>query len=81
MTENSQKVTLKRVSCIQYLIQFRKDKDNIQALLDSGSKVNAMNPAYAKKLGFRVRQTDVGAQKIDGSHLNTFRMVIAGFSL
>ena len=40
-----------------------------------------MNPAYAKKLGLPVRQTDMGAQKIDGSHLNTFEMVIAGFSL
>ena len=40
-----------------------------------------MNPAYTKKLGLRVRQTDVGAQKIDRSHLNTFGMVIVGFSL
>ena len=28
-----------------------------------------------------VRQTDVGAQKIDGSRLDTFGMVIAGFLL
>ena len=81
MTEDNQKVTLERVPCIRYPIQFQKDKDDIQALLDLGSEVNAMNPAYAKKLGLRVRQTDVGAQKIDGSHLNTFGMVIAGFSL
>ena len=40
-----------------------------------------MNPAYAKKLGLRVRQTNVGAQKIDGSHLKTFEMVIASFLL
>ena len=81
MTENSQEVTLEHVPCIRYPIQFRKDKDDIQALLNSGSEVNAMNPTYAKKLGLRVRQTNVGAQKIDGSHLNTFGMVIAGFSL
>ena len=43
--------------------------------------VNAMHPAYAKKLGFLVRKTNVGAQKIDGSTLETFGMVIAGFSL
>ena len=81
MTEDSQEVTLERVPCIQYSIQFRKDKDNIQVLLDSGSKVNAINPEYAKKLGLRVRKTDMGAQIIDGSYLNTFGMVIAGFSL
>ena len=40
-----------------------------------------MNPAYAKKVGILVRKTDVGAQKIDGSHLDTFGMVTAGFLL
>ena len=30
-----------------------------------GSEVNAMNPAYAKKLGLLLRKTYVGAQKID----------------
>ena len=37
--------------------------------MDSGSKVNAMTPAYASKLGLRVYHTNVGAQKIDGSIL------------
>ena len=46
-----------------------------------GSKVNAMASAYIKKLGFRTRKTDVKAQKIDGSSLRTFRMVIAGFQI
>ena len=81
VTEDSQGVTLERVPCIWYPVQFRKNKNNIQALIDSGSEVNAMNPAYTKKLGLRVRQTNVGAQKINGSHLNTFEMVIVGFSL
>ena len=40
-----------------------------------------MNPAYTKKLGLLVMKTDVGAQKIDGSRLETFGMDIAGFSL
>ena len=40
-----------------------------------------MAPAYAKKLGLRVRKTDVGAQKIDGSILETYGMVIAGFQV
>lgn len=38
-----------------------------------------MTPAYAKKLGFWMRKTNVGAQKIDGSILETYGMVITGF--
>ena len=81
VTEASKKVTLECVPYIQYPVQFEKNKNGIQALLNSGSKVNAMNPAYTKKLKLRVRQTDVGVQKINRSHLDTFGMVIAGFSL
>ena len=40
-----------------------------------------MTPAYASKLGLRVRHTDVGAQKIDGSTLQTFGMVLANFRM
>ena len=40
-----------------------------------------MAPVYAKELGLRVRKTDVGAQKIDGSTLETYGMVIAGFQV
>ena len=40
-----------------------------------------MTPAYAKKLGFRTQRTDVGAQKIDGSLLETYGMVIAAFQV
>ena len=38
-----------------------------------------MTPTYAKQLGLRTQKTNVGAQKIDGSSLDTFRIVIAGF--
>ena len=72
---------LVRVPYIHYPVQFRKDDSETRALLDSGSEVNAMNPAYAKKLGLRIRKTDVGAQKIDGSSLDTFGMVIADFQI
>ena len=50
-------------------------------MLDSGSKVNAMNPDFAQKLGFKVWKTNVGAQKIDGSTLETFKMIIADFQV
>ena len=46
-----------------------------------GRKINAMHPTYAKKLGLHTRKIDIGAQKIDGSHLDTFEMVIADCSV
>ena len=81
MTETSKKedVPLQRVPCVHYPIWFKKKE--VQALIDSGSEVNAMSPAYASKLGLRVRHTDVGAQKIDGSTLQTFGMVLANFRM
>ena len=38
-----------------------------------------MNPAYVEKLGLHIRKTNIGAQKIDGSALETFEMLIADF--
>ena len=68
-----------RVPCIQYLVQFQKEQ--IKALLDSGSEVNAMNPDFAPKLSFKVWKINVGTQKIDSSALETFGMVIADFQV
>ena len=85
MTETSkeaEEMILDRVPCIHYSVQFRKDKGStIWALIDSGSKVNAMTPAYTKQLDLQIQKTDVKAQKIDGSLLRTFRMIIAGFQV
>ena len=65
MTDTSIEATLERVPCIWYLVQFRrkndKDKDkDMRALIDLGSKVNAIHLAYATKLGFHARKIDVG---------------------
>ena len=49
------------------------------SLLDLGSKVNAVYPAFAKALGFPIRPTDVEAQKIDGTTLVTYIIVVAVF--
>ena len=76
------KVILNRVPCIYYLVQFWKDKEAIiQVLINSGSEVNTMTLAYAKQLGFQIRKADDGAQKIDGSSLDTFEIAIAGFQI
>ena len=50
-------------------------------MFDSGSKVNAMNLAYAKKLGLKTWKTNIEAQKIEGFTLETFGMVIADFQV
>ena len=68
-----------RVPCIHYPVRFQEEQ--VKALLDSGSEVNAMNSDFAWKLGLKVRKTNVGAQKIDGSALETFGMVIADFQV
>ena len=72
---------LERVSCIHYPIQFKKDKNQMQALINSGSEVNAMHPSFAKQLGLLIRPTNVGAPKIDGITLDTHDMVVATFSV
>ena len=45
---------LERVFYIYYLVQFKKNMAEVQALIDSESEVNAIAPVYAKKLGLRV---------------------------
>ena len=86
MTDTSREATLERVPYIWYPIQFRQkqDKDekkNIRALIDLRSEVNAIHPAYATKLGLHAKKIDVGTQEIDGSHLDSFEIVIADCSV
>ena len=66
-----------RVPCIYYPVQFQEEQ--VRALLDSGSKINAMNPDDTRKLGLKIRRTNIVAQKIDGSALEIFGIVIADF--
>ncbi len=72
------KEELERVPCIRYPVTF---KDQTEALLDSGSEVNAMSQAFAQQLGLKIHKTNVGAQKIDGTILETYRMVVSTFSV
>ncbi len=66
-----------------YPIQFQKEGqlEKVRALIDSGSKVNAMTPAFVARLGLITRVTNVGAKKIDGSPLETYGMASAEFLL
>ena len=73
---------LERVPCIHYPVQFKDtDRAPVQALIDSESEVNAVHPSFVKQLGLSIRPTDVGAQKIDGTMLDTHEMVVAAFSV
>ena len=74
-------VQLEKVHCIHYPIYFQKDSADVEALLDLGSKVNAMTLAFALKLGLKTHHTDIGAQKIDDSTLQTFGTVLASFQV
>ena len=80
ITDRGEKVAVK-ISCIYYPVWFQEDQEQISVLLNSNSKVNAMSPAYAKKLGLKTQKTNVKAQKIDGSALEIFGMVIADFQV
>ena len=73
---------LDKIPCIHYPVKFCSDKNkDVLALLDSGSKVNTMTPAYAAYLGLKVRVINIGAQKVDGSLLATYSMVIIVFQV
>ena len=53
----------------------------MSAFLDSSNKVNAIYPAFVEKLGFVIWSINIGAQKIDSTILETYRMIIAVFSV
>ena len=82
LTTGARKEDLERVPYIHYSVQFKDmDKALVQALIDLGSEVNAIHPSFVKQLGFSIRPTDVRAQKIDGTTLDTQGMIVAVFSV
>ncbi len=70
---------LQRVPFIRFPVKFQAQQ--VEALIDSGSEVNAMTPAFIANLGLSTRPTGVGAQKIDGSPLAMYGMAVTAFSL
>ena len=78
MSVTASSKALQRVSCIWYLIEIQDSE--VQALIDFGYEVNAMTPAYAKKLAFTPQKTSVEVQKINGCFLETYNMTSASFS-
>lgn len=72
---------LKYVLFIHHLLRLKKNQAKIQALLDPDNKVIVITPAYTARLGLKVWPTNVGAQKIDGSTLKKFRIVLTNFQV
>ena len=77
---------LEQVTYIQYLITFPDGVtqdgltlDPVSALLDLGSEVNTMYPVFVEKLGLVVQIINIGAQKIDGTTFETYKIVVAAF--
>ena len=78
-TSKEDNIALQKVLCVYYPIRFKKKE--VQALINLGSEVNTMTPAYTAKLGLKVQKTNIGAQKIDSSTLDTFKIVLADFQV
>ena len=68
---------LVQVLCIWYPITFQKK--SVQALFNSSGEANAIYPIFAQELRLLIRLTNVGAQKIDGTILDIYVIVIAVF--
>lgn len=54
-------LSLKSVSCIYHLVQFKKNQAKIQALFDSASKVKTIFSVYAAKLDIKIQSIDIKA--------------------
>lgn len=72
---------LKRMPCIHYPIQIKKNQINIWALIDFGNKINAVTRFYITKLELKILTTDIGVQKIDYSTFKICKMVLASFQV
>ena len=71
ITDSGEEVVVK-VLCIYYSVQFQEAQEQVRSLLNSGSKLNAINPAFTQKLDLYIQKTNVKAQKIDGYTLEIF---------
>ena len=78
-TRKEEFVHLERVPYIYYSHRFWKNTKIIKTVVDSGIKINALIPACASILNPKVYHINVKAQKIDGSTLDNFGMILVSF--
>ena len=67
---------LEWIPYIEYLVTF---KNQTKTLLNSRSKVNAINSAFAYQLGPKISKTNIKTQKIDSTTFKTYKMVVSIF--
>lgn len=70
-------IELQRVPCMQWLMQFGQYL--IETHINFGSKINTIQPSFARKLGLNIGEINVDIQRINGIKLEIFDMVIACF--
>ena len=78
MTGKKKEEELELVACIWYLVTF---KDQTEALLNLKSEVNTISLVFASQLGLRICKSNVQAQKIDDTTLETYGIVVSSFCL
>lgn len=80
MTEKKteEKEELERILYVQYSVSF---KNQTKTLLNSGNKVNVISQAFASQLGLKIWKTNVRAQRIDSTTLETYGIVVSTFSV
>ena len=82
LVTSTRKEVLERVSYIHYPVQFKNlSETQVQALINSRSEVNAIYPTFAKQLGLPIGPTNIRAQKINSTILDTHGIVVAAFSV
>ena len=74
-------LVLEYILYIHYPVQFKKDvnKTQIQALINSGNKFNTIHPTFVKELGLPIKPTEFEVQKIDGTMLDIYEIIVAVF--
>lgn len=74
-------VVLNHIPYIHYPLCLRKDKKKMLGLINLRNEVNVITPAYASKLGLKVRPTNVRVQNVDGFTLKNFSMILVSFQV
>ena len=73
------KTNLAQVTYIWYPIIFRKKF--VLILFDLNNEINIIYLTFTKKLGLSIIPIDIGAQKIDNTILDTYKIIVAAFSM
>ena len=73
------RTNLVQVPCIRYPITF--ERKSVLVLLNLNNEINTIHPTFAQELGFAIRLINIRVQKIDGTTINTYRIVVAAFLL